>query len=406
IYAINGNTKFGSAQAAPGDTVTYRITYTLPFSGIVNYQIADFAPLPVFPIGSVTFNAAVSATPPPVGQAHFGPSDTFFGISGITPTVTTNSTDNNVNFDFGTFKDPLNRPSTTDILFTVQATDAPFSDRLFLTNLAHEREDSSTGGSATFDAIKQIQLLEPKNLITKGVVSTNDSGATFVPATVGPVTFAAPDQSGPAFTGTITSAGLQAHPINSNLSGIQAGDLVKFAIVVQNIGSGPDGSFNVSIKDTLPTGFQIPSDTNGLNLQIVDGTGTAFSTFDLGGGLFGNGVQLVDPGPTPTPPGALDPGKNPNGTTINNGRNIVVITYDLQAAATVISGQRLTNTATLTRYSSSPTGSNFVPDGIRDTSTVTVLSPTVSKSLVSTSIVSPNNSNTQAVIGELVNYEV
>jgi uncharacterized repeat protein (TIGR01451 family) len=378
IYAINGNTNFGSAQVAPGDTVTYELMYTLPASSIVDYSISDFLPLPIFPMpSSVTFNPTVSATPPPVGQAQFGPSDTFFGISGIKPTVTTNATANSVTFNFGSFKDPQNRPSTTDILFTVQASDQPFSDRLFLTDHAHQSEGSSTGGSSTQNAIQQIQVLQPNVVISKGVVSTNDPGATFSPGTVGPVgvTFAPPGQTGSAFTGTITSAGLQADPIMSNLSGIQAGDLVKFAIVVQNVGSAPDGSFNVDVKDTLPAGFQIPTGATGLNLQVVDGTGAAFVVNDSGGGLFGNGIQLVDPGPTPTPPGALDPGKTASGDTINNGRNIAIITYDLQATQAVTPNQKLTNTATLTNYANTPNGPNFVPDGLTDTSTVTVASP-------------------------------
>ncbi len=136
IYAINGNTNFGTAQVQPGDTVTYRIQYTLPASDIVGYQLSDYLPLPIFQVGTFTFNPVADASVPAIGQAKFGPADTFFGISGVVPAVSTSATGNSVTFNFGDYKDPQDRPSTTDILLTVQATDLPFADGLFLTNQA------------------------------------------------------------------------------------------------------------------------------------------------------------------------------------------------------------------------------------------------------------------------------
>ena len=182
--------------------------------------------------------------------------------------------------------------------------------------------------------------------IKKGVVATDKVGAVFSPTTVGPVAFDAPGTNlgNPGnFTGTVTSNGLAATPVNSNLAGIDAGDLVKFVIVVENTGSGLNGAFDVQIKDTIPTGFSYPG--SGLNLKVTDGTGAAIAYTDLGGGLFGTGLELTDPGPTATPAGALDP-YNPT-----SGRNILIITYDLRADGPadtnpVTPRQVLTNTAT------------------------------------------------------------
>ena len=35
-------------RVIPGDNVTFKITYNVPFSSIDNYTIKDFLPLPIF----------------------------------------------------------------------------------------------------------------------------------------------------------------------------------------------------------------------------------------------------------------------------------------------------------------------------------------------------------------------
>ena len=71
-----------------------------------------------------------------------------------------------------------------------------------------------------------------------------------------------------AFTGTITDAALATGAINANLTGIDAGDKVTFAITLNNNGTGRNGAFDVAIRDLLPAGFAIPVDVTGLNLKV------------------------------------------------------------------------------------------------------------------------------------------
>ena len=410
VYAVNGSTTFSNpVQVTPGDMVSYRFTVQLPTSSFENLKLVDFLPQPIFDALTVTtFQNSSSATPPPLGVIRFGPADTFHTIVGGVPTVSTNAIDNSFTLDFGSHDDVLNRPSTLDLVFTVQVQADPFADRLFLTNQVVTTQNNSNTTVSTQTGITQIQVTEPTiNGIRKGVVSTSNSQGQFTPSTVGPVSFSAPGSSGTRFTGTITSAGLQATPISSNLANVDAGDLVTFAITVENTGSGQNGAFDVTISDTLPVGFAIPTGSAGLNLRVTDGTGAVFSFTNLGGGLFGNGIQLIDPGTTATPAGALDPGKDSQGNTINNGRNIVVITYDLQLQSSVIPRENLINTTTLVNYASIEGGPDFTgTNDPTDTSTVTVKAPTIVKNLVSTEIENASNSRTQVVIGELVNYTV
>jgi len=404
VYAINGTPVSGTPIVTAGDAVTFRITYDLPFSSIKDYQITDFLPLPIFAAQPLTFaGGGPSGSVPATGQWKYGPTDTYAAISGITPTESSNAAANSVNWNFGTFQDSLDRPARTDILFTVTATNRPFADGLLLTNQAEQTERNETGDLLTSNtALAQVQISEPLLDITKGVVSTNNTAGVFTPPTVAPagVTFSQPGQPGAAFTGTVTSSGLATRPIDSNLSNVLGSDLVKFCIVVENTGSGVHGGFDVAIRDTFDaTKFRIPVSGPGLNLQVTDGAGTSLAFVGSQNDFFGTGITLVDPSAST---GALDPGKTTGGTVIDTGANIAVITYDLQLLPTVAPSDVIPNTATLTNYASTEGGPNFLSAaGLTDDATVTVQAPTVTKTLIGTSIVDSFNSNTQGVIGEI-----
>ena len=406
VYAVNGTNVSGTPTITAGDAVTFRITYDLPFSSIKDYTITDFLPLPIFAAQGLTFAGGGStATAPASGQWKFGPTDTYSKISRIIPTVSFNAAANSETWDFGTFQDTLDQSSTTDILFTVTATSRPFGDGLLLTNQAEQQEKNETGDVLTSNtALAQVKVSEPALGITKGVVSTNNPAGIFTPPTVAPpgVTFSQPGVAGASFTGTVTSGGLATQPIDSTLSNVVGNDLVKFCIIVENTGSGQHGAFDVSFKDIFDAAkMQIPTSATGLNLRITDGAGTLLP---YTGDLFGSGITLTDPSSTT---GSLDPGKTTAGTVINTGHNIAVITYDLQLLPTVAPLDVIPNTATLTNYAATEGGPNFLPpDGISDSTTVTVTSPTAGKTLVDTSIIDANNGRTQAVIGELATFEL
>ncbi|MCE9531404.1 MAG: isopeptide-forming domain-containing fimbrial protein [Planctomycetes bacterium] len=410
IYAINGNTAFGSVQVKPGDTVTYRLQFTLPTSDIEAFSLSDYLPLPVFLAAQVTspFNDVTSATPPAAGQAQFGPADTFRAYSGVVPTIVTDAVANSVQFVYGFYDNPANTPTNIDVLFTVTVSGDPFADGLFLTNQVRASEGSTNQGTSTSDQIIQIQLTEPVLNIRKGVIATNSGTGVFAPTTIGPagVTFAAPGSVTP-FTGTISSNGLAANLINSNLSNVDAGDLVTFAIVVENTGSSANGAFDVRIRDTLPAGFVIPG--TGLNLQARDGTGAVIGFINLGTGLFDplGGIELNDPGPTNPSLGGIDQ------FNATNGRNIAVITYDLQVAGTATPAQTLTNTATLTNFAGQEGGPDHTTTDLTDPANVQIQNVAPTKSIASTSETftpetgTGSNANPRLVaIGEVIRYRL
>ena len=177
---------------------------------------------------------------------------------------------------------------------------------------------------------------------------------------------------------------------------MQAGDQVRFAVVVENVGSGLHGAFNVVLKDTLPAGFDPASLSN---LQVHDGAGNVIAFTALGGGLFDptGGIELTDPSAIQGALAAYDP---------NSGANIAVVTYDLTLASSVTPGQKLDNTADLTNYASTPNGPDFLTMPLGASADVTVQLPSAVKTLVGTSFNTANNANNQAVIGEKETYSV
>ena len=186
---------------------------------------------------------------------------------------------------------------------------------------------------------------------------------------------------------------MAATPVDANLDGVDAGDLVSFAIVIENTGTAPNGAFDVLVQDTLPAGFVVP--TGGLNLDVRDGAGNAIGFTTLAGGLFGSGIELND-GAIAGAIADFDP---------TAGDNIAVITYDLLVDTVVGPDESLDNIAEVANFAAFDTGGNRVPAaGIEDDAQVTTLTPDVTKSIIDTSV--GNNTSNQVLIGETVTYEI
>ena len=276
--------------------------------------------------------------------------------------------------------------------------DKPFADGLFLTNQANSQEGNTASAVTTANTIAQIELTQPNLSIVKSVVASSLGSKTF-----GAVTFSSGQigTTNQRWTGTITSNGLSSSPINANLTGPQAGDLVEFAIIVQNTGMGYHGAFDVELNDTLPAGFVIPG--SGLNMQVRDGTGTPIGFTSLGSGLFDSagGIELDDPSATQGSLAAY---------SATSGQNIAVITYDLQVepdstqADAVHPGKALTNTGSLFNYAAKPSGVDYLTSPLTDPATVTIASPANTKSIVNTSESSTTANN--VAIGEIVRYHL
>ncbi|WP_043320659.1 isopeptide-forming domain-containing fimbrial protein [Microbulbifer sp. HZ11] len=410
VFAVNDSTDPADLNdISVGDTVTFALEIdlgTIDFEGI---SVTDYLPLPVFLAQAPTFtDTGNGASIPGVNEWGFGP-NTDFGnwppgyLDGSRTTTSADTGNNSITWDFDPSSLDNSNGGTVQLLFTVQVQDQPFTDGLSLTNVSSIAITNTNGTTVLDPDAVQLEVLSPELSLTKGVVSTNNSNGVFDPDPNAPVDFAEPGTAtAPPWTGgLITSDNLGAVPIDSNLSEVDAGDLVRFAITVENTG-GSD-AFNIAISDILPPGFDYPGgNAADLNLQVYTGSGTALT---FSGDLFGSGIVIDDPSSTE---GALNQGRDPDAGNTIDGSNIIVITYDLQAIGDVQPNQEIINTATLEAYGGVDEGNDYTEGNSnsnwQDDAAVTIRANTVSKSLDGTSINSANNLDDEAVIGETAEY--
>jgi uncharacterized repeat protein (TIGR01451 family) len=416
-------------EVMPGDRVTFRLEKTIPSSDAENLTIQDWLPLPIFDVAHpaadgtpgpgwpfISSTATNSNDPPPSGIAWPTASDTLsawlaqhFSPPTLFPTVPVST--NSLTFNYGTFNDPTNQPGKIDLLFTLTVTNTPFADGLYLTNEAQECESNTFGVTFCQAAIAQVHVREPALKITKGVVAASNPNAVFTPPPPqvgpvpnGPVPFSLPGSTicpQPRFTGTITSANLAAHPINNNVSSVDANDCVTFAIVVENTGGSP--AYDIKLHDLFPLdSLQNPEcfDPNFATLCVTDGMGHAIP-FTSGTGFLNGNDPITLQSPLP-------------GLSAT-GSNIAVITFDA-CVIKAIKPHCCDNIANIESYASTPGGPNFVAAGFggpfQDSAQVCVL-PKGTKSIKTTSEAHTPGTPTglalspeQLAIGEIIRYRL
>ncbi len=405
LYAINGSTTLPSPlEIFPGDTVTYRIRYTLTTSDFENLTVTDYLPLPVFEATEITtFSSTVDGSVPPAGTAKYGPDDTFHAYSGTDPVLSTDAASNAVVFDYGDFDSPSSTVNTIDLLLTVTVTDEPFADGLYLINQARVHEGSTNAGDSAADAIVPITLREPYLAVRKGACSTDNPDEQYDPPL-----------AGGSCPGQVTSDDLDNDPTlsDSNVSGVDVGDHMTFSMTIEN--QGGSGAFDISIHDVMPSGFCLPGCTtadpmcaagaSGLNLSVVRGDGfvptwTPRGTYGDDRDLFSNGLMLDDSGGQPL----CQPHDPAAGT------NTLTVSYELEICdPSLVPGSLLANQAGVNGYAGSEGGPSHVdptnPSDYTDQAETTLAMPQLTKSLVGTGIVDSVNAADEAAIGETVTY--
>ena len=357
IYAVNGVICGACLDQTvnPDDTVTYRLTYELPTSDFDNLTLTDFLPIPIFDAAEVTTfdpSGIADGTIPGVGNAKLGPADTFYAVAAYTPTIVTDGVNNTVSFDYGNYDNPTNPSTTIDILFTVSVTTRPFADGLLLVNQLVANETNTVNETAQAAAVTSVELLQPFLQVRKGVIGTDNPASQLEPAL--PIAFADPGDGGDPWNGIINSQLLDGTDINSDIFNADNGDLIRFAIVIENVGHSDDGAFDIIVRDVLQAGFAIPPE--GINLQVRRGDGTVMSYTGSELDLFNGGIELVDPNAGEGVCQTYD---------LTSGANIVILTYDLQVETGTDAFGTLTNSAGVTQYASQDglgAVNNFVDD--------------------------------------------
>ncbi|MCX5926949.1 MAG: isopeptide-forming domain-containing fimbrial protein, partial [Cyanobium sp. LacPavin_0920_WC12_MAG_63_22] len=446
VVARNGQALgSGPLVLTPGDTVTYRIKVTFPIGDIHGFNLSDFLPTPVYNVdgeasggasstGFELFGSGATASSPsslpPAGQFSYGSLHTAPPL--VDNLLKSGPAVNDLVATIANTSDPTHTPVTVDIYYTVTVTGAAIDDRLPITNIATANTVDSNGNSRPVQISAVTgEVLAPNLKIRKGIVVTSrdslsgNQKATYTPGlNTGGATFPASLGAAP-FTGTVSSGGISVaggngstgavknNALDSNVAGLDAGDTVRFVIVIENIGTSYRGAFNVQLRDELPAGLTV---TPG-SLRIVDGSGaligytrpdgTAASQADI---FSATGVRLSDPGPTAADPLTGAGGGAIDGYNASSGRNIAVVTFDTTVdpgAYGQLVGGKLTNVGVLEDYTNVPSGGTGYLAGstkLIDNASVVLRDATVSKTIVSTSEEVTAGSN--VAIGEIVRYRL
>jgi uncharacterized repeat protein (TIGR01451 family)/fimbrial isopeptide formation D2 family protein len=400
----------------PGDTITFRFQVPLGSTDMESLTFTDFFPLPVIQVTGPPAVINEVCGIPDAGTVCLGPDDTFHSLpQSPVPVITADPAGNSITVDYGSFESPGNPATLIDVLATAIIQDDPFRDQLLLVNELAAQWQNTDGQPFTAVDTAPFIVNAPQLRVTKGVVGSSNPDTVFTggpqqPA--GPAQFAGPGATCPDHIvgGTLTSANLAGAP-DADAELVDAGDIVRFAFAVENTGFGPNGAFDVTLGDEIPDGFQVPA--GGLNLCVTDGTGAEFEIeasdgmFEAGPGTAGplpGTLTLADPGPTDSPAGALDPPS----ADFSTGRDLVVVSYELEASPDFVQLTEATNTVTIDNFSADEDGPNYVPvqpaADITDDATVTPRAPAVAKTLVETD--QPHTSDPNVVVGEAAQYQV
>jgi large repetitive protein len=389
----------GVPLVSPGDIVTFRLRYAVPSTDFEDLAFNDYLPLPILDANEVViFNDLIANGSntigtgiPAAGQAMWGPTGvtdgnlnfrsrmTTLGVTlqsgsnvpiltspgGLIPALcggsSINTAENTLNFCLGDFDDPGNANSVIDILFSVTVNNDPFADGLFLANLLQGGTGSTNASDSISEDIVRFELGQPVVALRKGISDTNNPNESFSEVPNAALVSVGSTVT-PPFSGTIESAlgggnGQVNNGMNADVSGVDAGDTVRFVITLQN--TGGSSAFDITLVDTLPTGLVCNPAT--LNLNVTSGNGTAVTYTNLGtadpcdffSSFDGNaidGIELDDP-----VDGLLQsPGSSP-------ARAVIVITYDLTISGS-FAGATLTNTTSLSSFAGNEGGQTHLSD--------------------------------------------
>lgn len=361
IYAVNGVLTAGTAHAAYGDTVTYRIQLGLPLTNAHRVQVtAALAGL----TGPFVFDAAGTLGGPPAGHAQFGSGSTYAATQPAATLIRDAAGNPAILFDFGDIQ-PMgsSRPGIIDLLVS-----APLAPGASLAATVTETEANSFGTPATVSATTAaVALNEPSLHIQTATVYASNDHATWT-GTGGPFGYS-PDFG--QFGGVISSAGLAGEPFADQLYGVDAGDDVTFVIAVENLMPGAK-AYDVLVRAPMPDGF-VALDGDAC-ITVSDGAGTplAYSgnLFDPQGGLL------------------LDSRAPIAGYDADSGRNILLISYTLRSTDRLDLSVPHASTAQIVSYATVPGWANRVPQTPAAANAATTgvfnIQPGVTVALVST----------------------
>ena len=220
----------------PGDTLTFRLSMSLPSGDASNVVFEDFLPLPVFDVSNL---------------------DLTYGndIRRDAANDTLNLTPDLISVDAGTNKFRIQWPDiettsaqTLVVLVDITIVDDPFNDNLFLTNLFLASSENTPGAATVGTTPVTLQVGAPDLQLTKGVSASDNpnSDATIAPS---PMVL----------------------PVDGDITNADAGDTITYVMTLENMGTAP--AFDVMLTDPAVTELTSPT-----LISVVNDKGRAMGT--------------------------------------------------------------------------------------------------------------------------------
>ncbi|MCA0973494.1 VCBS domain-containing protein [Halomonas denitrificans] len=379
----------GVTELAPGDEVTFTLSYDLITGDHEGFQLIAYLPLPLLDTGVV--GTDWNGLNPP-GSWSMHPDNTWTGSIASVESGPGNS----IIFTFDDLS--ATQASTIAVSFTMTVGNQPFADGRSLDVLAESRQTTTIDKTELIsqDVVKVQSVAEPVVSITHGVVSSTNGS---VSGTSG--SWNAPGTSGAPFTGSITDPAA----VDGDVTDIDAGDTLRLATLLENTGGG--GAFDVATSIELPADLAfVGGSLASANLILTLGDGTVL-TEGTDYSVSGTTITLLDAGGQAT----LQAGRDGSASDAA-GRNIIVITYDVIVASAVAASRTLGTTATLNYYASTNGGPDFTATDLSDDATQQVAAPTITTTFADGGSATADDSSeshtggANLVVGESMLYDI
>lgn len=258
------NKPAGIPDVSPGDVVTFSIGFSMPTGDVEDLKLNDFFPYSMFDVNDVNGDGFLGDTPrfnpvvktyPGVGEVSFGPLDEFqtsYPLNDL-PNFSFSIINNSISLDYGSFDSPEVVDSDNNGIYefelrvTLVAGVDNLPDGFKMTSLVQLEHGSTNAGQQDRREYTGLFFSKSVPVLTKGVIESGNPDAVIFPLP----------------TGNYNKAGSDGDLIDAN-----AGDLVRFAVTLQNTGSDPISEFE--LRDLLPPEFN-KSQARILSVNRADG---------------------------------------------------------------------------------------------------------------------------------------
>jgi uncharacterized repeat protein (TIGR01451 family) len=373
VVNINGSTVVPDPiEIEAGDVVTYEVVIDIPGGDVENLVITDYLPTPLFeaPAGNLTYagNGVTNAAPPANNQWGIKSADTTANINMPDGTTALGmAAENSIAWTFGDFNDVDGSVKTISFLFTLTATSEPIQNGLNRNNIVSATySDTETNVEVPLTSTVAFTGLAPILTVEKVASAFNNERADAV----------------------IDGDG--------NVENVDAGDIITYEVTLTNIGDRV--AYDIEFTDLLPedaaTEYPLQPVSNSADCDEDPGT-AGTPTCDYNITLSGAGCSTLTPDVTASD----ETGIRISGLNIANGDPApeCVIEFDVRVSQDAKYDQIITTTTNVL-YDNEPGGVAAQFPRVRDTSTVKVYTPLVTKALTS----GPN----PGVVGDELTFEI